>query len=194
MFDRLFGPFLACIDRVVPSRTSSPNSGPGSGKSDEAKLEAFRSLNGAVLQDGPLGASYGPRMSQTIQATFKATRWDETPIADEDGLPKLTRASCEQTFSGDIDGTSTLEYLMAYHLDGPATFVGIERVVGTVSGKSGSFVLRHEGEFRDGVAKMTLTVVAGAGTGELAALSGGGRFESAHAPEYSVTLEIDFGA
>jgi hypothetical protein len=35
-----------------------------------------------------------------------------------------------KSFSGDIEGEGTLEYLMAYREDGSASFVGLERVEG----------------------------------------------------------------
>ena len=48
---------------------------------------------------------------------------------------------------GDIDGTSTTKWLMAYAPDKTATFVGIEQIKGTVGGKRGGLVLLHDGTF-----------------------------------------------
>ena len=106
-----------------------------------------------------------------------------------DGAPKLTAAHCAQTYRGDIDAESALEYLIAYRADGAASFVGLERVRGTLGGRRGSFVLRHEGEFRDGVAALSMTVVPGTGTGQLVGLAGRGEFESPHREEYEIELE-----
>ena len=131
-------------------------------------------------------------MSQPVHATFRSTSWSETPIGTEDLQPKLTRASCTQVYTGDIAGDSTLEYLMVYREGGAASFVGIERIVGSVAGRTGSFALRHAGTFEGGVAKMTLTVVEGAGTGGLSGLTGAGEFESPHAEQYAVTLDCSF--
>ena len=46
-----------------------------------------------------------------------------------------------------------------------ATYVGYERVTGTLGGRSGSFVLQGVGTWEGGVAKTTWTVVPGSGTG-----------------------------
>lgn len=131
-------------------------------------------------------------MKTDVHTVFRVNKWEETPFSQPDGSTKLTRASCTQTYTGDIEGESVLEYLMAYRAGGNATFVGIERVEGRVMGKTGSFVLRHEGAYENGVARMTMTVVEGAGTGELEHFRGEGEFESAHASEYSITLNCDF--
>lgn len=95
-------------------------------------------------------------------------------------------------FSGDIEGESTVEYLMIHRTDGSADFVGVERVVGRVGDRSGSFVLRHTGTFEDGSATASWTVVRGSGTGKLTGLRGDGGFASAHAESYPVTLDYDF--
>lgn len=55
-----------------------------------------------------------------------------------------------RTFTGDIAGEGRVEYLMMYRSTGSATFVGLERVIGQVAGKAGSFVLQRTGVFEDG--------------------------------------------
>src|SRR5262249_60611133 len=86
-------------------------------------------------------------MKLQVKATFKITSWNENPIHASDGLPKLTRASVTQSFEGDITGQGIVEYLMSYRDDGSATYAGILRVVGAMSGRSGSFVLVGEGSY-----------------------------------------------
>jgi len=46
--------------------------------------------------------------------------------------PVLTRIHVEESFSGDIFGDGVVEFLQAARADGSASFVGIERVTGTV--------------------------------------------------------------
>ena len=79
-----------------------------------------------------------------------------------------------------------------YRDDGSASFVGLERVVGSVGGRSGSFVFQHTGTFKGGVATVTLMVVPGSGTGDLHGLSGKGGFTVGHQGPYSITLDYDF--
>ncbi len=109
-------------------------------------------------------------MGQRAHATFQVTSWNEKPIGESQGMPKLTRATVTKSFSGDIDGEGSLEYLMMYRADDSASFVGLERVVGRVGGRSGSFVLQHRGTFEGGTAKATWVVVPGSGTGGAARL------------------------
>ena len=129
-------------------------------------------------------------MERSVRTSFRSTRWEETELVA--GEPRLTRASCDQTYTGDLTGSSTLEYLMAYRAGGAATFVGMERIDAIVAGRRGTFALRHVGTFEDGVARMALEIVEGSGTGELVGLSGGGEFESPHAESYEVTLGCVF--
>jgi hypothetical protein len=103
---------------------------------------------------------------------------------------KMTTATVTKVYSGDIDGDSVTEWLMAYALDGSATFVGLERVNGTVGTRRGTIVLQHVGTFKDGAATAKLTVVAGCGTGELAQVTGRGDFLAD--PAGKVRLELDF--
>ena len=114
-----------------------------------------------------------------MQATFEIRGWDESPVCEWDG-GKLTHAAVTKAYAGDIEGDAVLEYLLAYRSDGTAGFVGIERITGKAGGRDGGLVLRQVGEFADGVAKATLTVIGGSGgfagatgDGELVADPGG---------------------
>ncbi len=131
-------------------------------------------------------------MSTHATATFQVKSWDEKPYNEIDDVPKLTRVSVSKSFSGDIEGEGTLEYLMIQHDDGSASFVGLERVVGRVGDRSGSFVLQHTGTFEEGTAKDAFSVVPGSGTGDLRGLRGEGSFAAAHAENYPITLDYDF--
>jgi hypothetical protein len=131
-------------------------------------------------------------MSQHADATFQVKSWDEKPYHEIDDGPSLTRASVTKSFSGDIVGDSTLEYLMMYRTDGSASFIGLERVVGRLGDRLGSFVLQHSGTFEGGTAKATWFVVPGSGTGDLRGLRGEGGFASAHAEQYPIIFEYDF--
>ena|SRR5919198_202667 len=132
-------------------------------------------------------------MSKKANARFTIKNWDEKPYNEGPDLPKLTRAAVTKSFSGDIEGEGKVEYLMMYRDDGSATFVGLERIVGRLDSKVGSFVLQRSGTFEGGVAKESYSVVAGSGTGELRGLRGEGRTALGHATEYGLTLEYELG-
>lgn len=119
-------------------------------------------------------------MTSEIHATFEIKGWDEQPFDGGDGVAKLTKASVTKEYSGDVQGTSVTEWLMAYLPDESAMFVGMERLRGTIGGQKGSLVLQHVGTFEEGSAKATLTVVSGTdglegttGSGDLVADPGG---------------------
>src|SRR5258707_8758157 len=111
-------------------------------------------------------------MKKVANARFAIKSWDEKPYGEGQELPKLTRASVTKAFTGDIAGEGHVEYMMMYRSDGSATFVGLERIVGHVAGKAGSFVLQRTGVFENGVAKESYVVIPGSGTGELRGLRG----------------------
>jgi Protein of unknown function (DUF3224) len=128
-----------------------------------------------------------------VNGGFRVASWDENAFDERDGR-KLTRASVTQRFEGDIAGEGAAEWLMAYRPDGSARFVGLQLVDGEVAGRRGTFVLETIGSFEAGVARWDAAVVAGSGTGELADLSGAGRFEAPHGSEASYELEVQFPA
>ncbi len=130
-------------------------------------------------------------MKRSANAKFTINSWDEKPYSGGPDLPKLTRAAVTKTFTGDIEGEGQVEYLMMYRNDGSATFVGLERVVGQVAGKAGSFVLQRTGKFEDGVAKESYSVIPGSGTGQLHGLRGEGTSAVGHGTEYPVTLHYE---
>jgi hypothetical protein len=132
-------------------------------------------------------------MNSVANSRFVIKSWDEKPYSEGQDLPKLTRASVTKTFTGDIEGEGHVEYLMMYSIDGSATFVGLERVVGHVVGKAGSFVLQRTGVFENGVAKETYLVIPGSGTGELLGLRGEGTSAVGHGTEHPLTLSYELG-
>ena len=130
----------------------------------------------------------GGQMKQVANAQFVIKSWDEKPYSEAQELPKMTRAAVTKTFTGDIEGEGKVEYLMMYRSDGSATFVGLERVVGRIAGKAGTFVLQRSGMFEGGVAKESYSVIPGSGTGELLGLSGDGTSAVGHGTEHPITL------
>ena len=55
---------------------------------------------------------------------------------------------------------------------GSAGYVAVERVTGTLRGRSGSFVLQHSGRLARGAPEQSITVVPDSGTGQLVGLAG----------------------
>ena len=127
-------------------------------------------------------------MKNVANSRFTIKRWDEKPYSEGQDLPKLTRAAVTKTFTGDIAGEGHVEYLMMYRSDGSATFVGLERIVGRIGGKAGSFVLQRTGVFENGRAKESYSVVPGSATGALTGLRGEGSTDVGHGMEHPFSL------
>ncbi len=81
-----------------------------------------------------------------------------TPQPPEDKAEGATlgRMSGDKQFHGDIEGTSKLQMLTAMtDVKGSAGYVAIERVTGTLHGRSGSFVLQHSGNSNRGATQLS---------------------------------------
>ena len=92
--------------------------------------------------------------------------------------PALTRIHVEESFAGDISGAGVVEFLQAARPDGSASFVGIERVTGTLGGRTGTFLLQDAGTVRGSIVSGDWFVIPGSGTGQLAGLRGEGGFRA----------------
>ena len=130
-------------------------------------------------------------MKHKAEARFAIKSWDEKPYSEGPNMPKLTRASVTKSYTGDIEGEGQVEYLMMYRSDGSATFVGLERVVARIVGKSGAFVLQRTGVFEGGQAKESYSVIPGSSTGELGGLQGDGISAVGHGGEHPFTLNYE---
>lgn len=94
-------------------------------------------------------------------------------LADANADASLGRMLIDKTFSGDLVGTGKGEMLMAgTTIKGSAGYVAIERVTGTLGGRSGSFVLQHTGTMNRGSPQLSVTVVPDSGTEQLTGLAG----------------------
>jgi hypothetical protein len=85
----------------------------------------------------------------------------------------LARLSIEKQFQGDLEASSQGEMLSAgTTTQGSAGYVAIEHVSGTLEGRTGTFVLQHNGTMTRGVGQLSVTVVPDSGTDQLTGLTG----------------------
>jgi hypothetical protein len=124
-------------------------------------------------------------------ATFTIESWDEKPFHEIEGGGKMTRASVVKSYEGDLEGEGTVEFVMAYRTDGSANFVGMERVVGRLGGRSGSFIVQSSGTYENDVAKAKWFVVPGAGTGDLRGLKAEGTSAVGHEKRHTWAFDYD---
>jgi hypothetical protein len=104
----------------------------------------------------------------------------------------LVRIHVEEDFSGDIEGTGVAEFLQAQVSEDAASFVGIERVGGSVAGRTGTFVLQDQGTLTGTRVAGRWSVVPGSATGELAGLRGDGGFTAELGQGADITLDYWF--
>lgn len=96
-----------------------------------------------------------------------------TPEEDKTGDAIVGRMTIDKQFTGDLEGTSKgLMVMVGTPVQGSAGYVAIEKVSGTVQGRSGSFYLQHSGLMRRGEGELTIHVVPDSGTEELTGISG----------------------
>ena len=112
---------------------------------------------------------------------------------DAGGDAAFGRMRFEKRFHGGLDARSVVEMLSAGDpASGSAGYVAVEHVVGTLEGRSGSFMLQHAGTMDRGAASLVVTVVPGTGTGALAGLTGNLRIDiaadGAHSYAFDYTL------
>jgi hypothetical protein len=82
--------------------------------------------------------------------------------------------------------------LQAAHADGSASFVGIERVSGSVAGREGTFLLQDAGTVDGNVVSGDWFVIPNSGTGELSGLRGEGGFRASLGENAQVYLDYWF--
>lgn len=111
-------------------------------------------------------------------ATITVHKYEPKAYDEPTEGPTLTQIHVEESFSGDIEGNGTVEFLQAGRADGSASFVGIERITGKIADKEGSFLLQDSGTLEDKIVSGWWFVVPGSGTGELKGLRGKGGFRA----------------
>ena len=111
-------------------------------------------------------------MTTQATGTFKVQLQPQQPD-DPAGSALLGRLSITKEFQGDLIATSQGTMLSAgTTVADSAGYVALEQVSGTLQGRTGTFVLQHNGSMARGVPQLTITVVPDSGTAELLGLAG----------------------
>jgi hypothetical protein len=135
------------------------------------------------------GAAQETTLITRARGTFEVKL---TPQAIDDQGGVLSRRTIDKQFQGDLQGTSRGEMLAAgTGVKGSAGYVAIERVRGTLHGRTGTFVLQHSGTMTRGAPQLAITVVPDSGTDQLVGLAGTMTIEIAdgkHSYELEYTL------
>lgn len=94
----------------------------------------------------------------------------DNPQAQAAGVGRM---SLDKRFHGDLEATSSGE-MLAFRttIADSAGYVAIERVQGSLHGRSGSFALQHSSTMERGAQRQNIIVIPDSGTGGLTGLSG----------------------
>ena len=123
-------------------------------------------------------------------ASIEVSDWQPEPVDTEGVGPQLVRIAVRESFTGDVTATGHAAMLQVLSADGSATFVAVERITGSIAGRSGSFVLQDRGTLAaDGTVSGEWFVVPGSGTEELTGLNGSGGFTAAVGQHASAWLD-----
>ncbi|MET3808094.1 hypothetical protein ABIB25_005121 [Nakamurella sp. UYEF19] len=117
-------------------------------------------------------------MTKHIEAPFTMDKWDGVSDEPVEGGPDAGHVLLAKTYTGpDLVGSATGHALTTRGERG-ASYVAQERIVGTMNGLEGSFVLEHRASMGDSFPTlMDAVVVHGSGTGALVDLAGQGLVE-----------------
>lgn len=143
-----------------------------SGHERSAQVNQNESVQ-AAAQDAPTSAARARAATKITVQKSETEPFDHTPS------PLLAELRLRETFSGDIEGESTVRALQVVRDDRSASMVSVQRFRGKLAGRSGTFVLQGTEVVANGRIKASWFVVPGSATGELSGLRGEGGFEGA---------------
>jgi len=99
----------------------------------------------------------------------------DVTITKQDSAPDaaVARNLLYKEFHGDLEAIAHGEMIAAFEpLTNAGVYVAIDRVAGTLHGKSGSFLLAHRGIANAEGQSLNIVIVGGTGTGQLAGITG----------------------
>ena len=119
-------------------------------------------------------------MKLTLSLPFTLTTWegraDELP--PDAGAPELAAVVLAKKYAGDEVQATATGHAITTRGDLGASYVAQERIVGTLLGRTGSFVLEHGAFMGEGIETVQWArVVPGSAAGGLAGMTGSGWVE-----------------
>jgi hypothetical protein len=111
---------------------------------------------------------------------------------DQTAKPALIEINLTETFTGDIDGESSVRALQVLGDDHSTRLISMQRFRGKLRGREGTFVLQGTETVENGRINATWSVVPGSGTGDLSGLRGEGGFQGDFGKGSSGSLDYWF--
>ena len=111
---------------------------------------------------------------QRATGRINVSNYDAKPV-DDAGAFTIAEVSITEEFEGDLVGIGSARIVMVTEAGGgTAHFAGMERFLGKIGERTGSFIFENSGQLSDGTLESTWRVIAGSGTDQLAGLHGEG--------------------
>lgn len=118
----------------------------------------------------PRTVTPGTPMTATAKGPFDVKLTPQGTATDPTAVGRMT---LDKTFRGDLEATSAGEMLaVRTAVAGSAGYVAIERVSGTLAGRTGTFALQHWGIMDKNTPDLRISVIPDSGTGQLTGLTG----------------------
>ena len=108
-------------------------------------------------------------MPQHAKGPFDVTITPQESAAEA----PVARMLLYKEFHGDLEAIAHGEMLAASEpLTGAGVYVALDRVTGTLHGRSGSFLMAHRGLRNADGQELSIVIVPGSGTGQLTGITG----------------------
>jgi Protein of unknown function (DUF3224) len=133
----------------------------------------------------------GEGTSERAAGSFDVKVTPQKPDTQIARAANIGRLTLDKRFHGELEGTGKGEMLASQSdVPGSAGYVAMERITGTLNGRSGGFILQHSATMTRGAPVSSIVVVPDSGTGELRGISG--RMTVTVDAEGSHSYEFDF--
>lgn len=123
-----------------------------------------------------------------LSGTFQITDWQENVEKELSDGAKLSNAIVQQSYTGDLTGSSEVRYQLYYDAHCNAIFVGFETLTLNADHAPATLVLQHSGAFKNGVASSQFTVVASSADASLLGRSGSFKSTEGGKAEYQLCM------
>jgi len=139
----------------------------------------------------PATTQKGAPVTSHAAGTFDVKLVPQGPEDKTEGST-IAHLSIDKQYHGDLEAAGKGEMLTTTtSVKGSAGYVAMERISGTLHGRSGTFVLQHSGTMAHGTFQLSVTVVPDSATGQLAGLTGkltGTVADGKHSYEFDYSL------
>jgi hypothetical protein len=138
-----------------------------------AGLALLLALSSGCVLAASLEALSAEPMNMQVKGQFDVKVMPQQADNDEARGAGISRLSLDKRFHGPLDASSQGEMLALGDGVEAGAYVAIERITGTLDGRSGSFALVHRALMNRGVPEhWSVLIVPDSGTGELAGIDG----------------------